>query len=87
MTDATPAANMAKYDRAELGIDGNAGFALLGPDLQEGEAEFVEVVQRKDEPLHIAECRAATAAFAKLKERLGLPTLSYYIGPSHPRHV
>lgn len=30
-------------DRAELGIDGNCGFALLGPDLQEGEAEFVEI--------------------------------------------
>ena len=30
-------------ERAELGIDGNCGFALLGPDLQEGEAEFVEI--------------------------------------------
>lgn len=30
-------------ERAELGIDGNCGFALLGPNLQEGEAEFVEI--------------------------------------------
>lgn len=30
-------------ERAELGIDGNCGFALLGPDIQEGEAEFVEI--------------------------------------------
>lgn len=32
-----------KYERAQLGIDGNCGFALLGPNLQEGEAEFVEI--------------------------------------------
>lgn len=30
-------------DRAEFGIDGNCGFALLGENLQEGEAEFVEI--------------------------------------------
>ena len=30
-------------ERAELGIDGNCGFALLGVNLQEGEAEFVEI--------------------------------------------
>ena len=30
-------------ERAGLGIDGNCGFALLGADLQEGEAEFVEI--------------------------------------------
>ena len=29
--------------RAELGVDGDNGFALLGPNLQEGEAEFVEI--------------------------------------------
>lgn len=34
-----------KYGRAELGIDGNCGFALLGPNLQEGEAEFVEIAE------------------------------------------
>jgi hypothetical protein len=32
-----------QYGRAELGIDGNCGFALIGPNLQEGEAEFVEI--------------------------------------------
>ena len=30
-------------ERAEIGIDGNCGFALLGEDLQVGEAEFVEI--------------------------------------------
>lgn len=29
--------------RVELGVDGNNGFALLGVNLQEGEAEFVEI--------------------------------------------
>jgi len=29
--------------RAELGIEGNFGFALIGENLQEGEAEFVEI--------------------------------------------
>jgi hypothetical protein len=48
-----------QYGRAVLGIDGNAGFALLGGDLQEGEAEFVEVKQIGNEPLSAAECRAA----------------------------
>jgi len=73
-------------NRAELGVDGNCGFALLGENIQEGEAEFVEVVKLKDEPLHIAESRAATKAFNRLKERLGRPDLSYFIGSSHPRY-
>lgn len=30
-------------ERAELGIDGNAAFALLGEDLQVGESEWVEL--------------------------------------------
>lgn len=30
-------------ERAELGIDGNCGFALLGENIQEGEAEFCEI--------------------------------------------
>lgn len=30
-------------ERAQLGIDGNCGFALLGENLQEGESEFVEI--------------------------------------------
>lgn len=63
-------------NRAILSVDGNCGCALYGANLQEGEAEFVEVVPRKDEPLHEAEARACWAAFKKLKDRLGLP-LSY----------
>lgn len=74
-----------EMQRAELGIDGNAGFALIGENIQEGECEFVTVDQRNDEPLHVAECRAATKAYNNLKERLGIEHLSYSIGPSHPR--
>jgi hypothetical protein len=75
-----------KIQRAELGVDGNCGFALLGENIQEGEAEFVEVVQMKDEPLHAAEARAAAKAYRALKSRLGLEHLSYFIGESHPRY-
>lgn len=74
-------------NRAELGVDGNAGYALLGENLQEGEAEFVEVVQYKDEPLHVAEARAASTAYRRLKDRLGMPGLSYYLDESHPRYA
>jgi hypothetical protein len=65
---------------AELGIDGNAAYALLGPNLHEGEAEFVQVEQG-DELLSSAEMRAAKQALAKLRARLGQPELSYYLGP------
>jgi hypothetical protein len=35
------------YDRAELGVDGNAAFALLGENIQEGDTEFVEIAEPK----------------------------------------
>ncbi len=73
--------NGVNYNRAELGIDGNAGYALLGPNIQEGEAEFVTVVQADDELLSSAEMRAAKLALARLRGRLGMPNLSYYLGP------
>lgn len=71
-------------ERARLGIDGNAGFALLGEDVQIGECEFVEVVQIGDELKSRSEIRAAKQAFIKLKNRLGRPDLSYYFDRSHP---
>lgn len=75
--------------RAELGVDGNCGFALVGEDLQVGEAEFVEI--QTDAPKPSARWErdaeiAATKALRKLEARLG-EKLSYYIGPSHPRHT
>ncbi len=73
--------NGVNYNRAELGIDGNAGYALLGPNIQVGEAEFVTVEQDNNELLSHAEMRAAKRAFNLLKARLGQPELSFYLGP------
>ena len=73
------------YIRAELGIDSNAGYALLGENLQDGEAEFVTVEHDDDELLSLAEMRAAKQALAKLRARLGMPDLSYYLGPGLSR--
>lgn len=70
--------------RAILSIDGNAGCALLGSDLHAGEAEFVTIEQREDEPLHEAETRACWAAFNALKTRLNKPDLSYVWYPRRP---
>lgn len=82
--------------RAELGIDGNCGFALLGEDLQIGEAEFVEIKmppEASKDPLRYqnsewnrAAVRAATAAYKALKARLPDQEFSYYLGSSHPDH-
>lgn len=83
-------------DRAELGIDGNAGFALLGEDLQSGEAEFVEIdlpLEASKDPnrYHKSEWVkaakiASTKAYRALKARLPDRQFSYYLGPSHPDH-
>lgn len=84
-------------ERAEIGIDGNCGFALLGEDLQVGEAEFVEIalpIEASKDPnryRHSEWCdaaeRAATAAYRALKTRLEPRVFSYFLGPSHPRHL
>lgn len=76
-------------ERAELGVDGNAAFALLGSDIQSGEAEFVEI--ETDAPRGTSEYdRAASTAAAKayriLKERLAPREFSYFLGTSHPKH-
>ena len=84
-------------ERAELGIDGNAGFALLGGDLQMGVAEFVEIAlppEASKDPnrYHHSEwCAAAktaaTLAWLNLRERLKPKAISYYLGSSHPDHL
>lgn len=67
-----------QYGSARLFIDGNAGCALLGPDLQEGEAEF-EIVgpHLKGDTASSPEQRAMTQALRKLKERCGGVSLPY----------
>ena len=84
-------------ERAQLGVDGNCGFALLGDNLQSGEAEFVEIDYKYRWPQNsglrdagkiilgsYAERIAAQKALDKLKARLGRDDLSFYFGPSHP---
>jgi len=70
--------------RAILSVDGNAGCALLGENLQEGEVEFVTVEQRPDELLYMAETRACFLALKALRARLGCPDLSYAWYPRRP---
>jgi hypothetical protein len=67
--------------KARVGIDGNCGFALLGDDLQEGESEFVEI----EEPYDIdAQRFACYLALEKLRVRLNMPLLSWFMDESHP---
>lgn len=86
-----------KMERAELGVDGNAGFVLLGDDLQSGEAEFVVIDMpseaskdpnryHKSEWLDAAK-RASSAAYRTVKQRLADRKFSYYLGKSHPDYL
>jgi len=68
-------------DRAEISIDGDTAFALLGEDLQVGESEYVvidDAFRAKHPGLGTRELQwaAGREAFEKLKARLGRP-LSY----------
>ena len=84
-------------ERAELGIDGNAGFALLGDNLQSGEAEFVTIdlppeASKDPNRYHKSEWvsaakRAINLAYRALKARLSDRQFSYYLGQSHPDYL
>jgi len=71
-------------ERAMLGVDGSCGFALLGENIQEGEAEFVEVDNNNENLGSVNERIACGKAFDNLKKRLGRSDLSYWFGLSHP---
>ena len=75
--------------RAELAIDGNAGFALVGEDIQSGNAEFETINGYTGGPMNAEQYKEAkkaiNRAFQRLKARYK-GELSYYIGPSHPDH-
>jgi hypothetical protein len=75
-----------EYNRAEVGIDGNCGYALLGPNIQAGEAEFVEIKHHEDPAIN-PERHAWGHALHKLRKRLELPNLSYFIGPAGKSNV
>ena len=59
------------YERAEVGIDGNCGYALLGANIQEGECEFVEIRYSSRESPDVSERRAWGEALSNLRKRLG----------------
>ena len=61
---------------AVLGVDGNAAYALLGPNLQEGEAEFRGVADGMA-PLRKRQRDACLVALSTLRHRLGQPDLAY----------
>jgi hypothetical protein len=63
-----------EYGSVRLSMDGNAGCALLGPDLMEGEVCFVEVgphLKIKGETASSPERRAMAQAMRKMRERCG----------------
>ena len=75
-----------EQDRVQLGVDGNQGFALLGDNIQTGEAEFSEINYSETDAngkiiaASFAERKAATRAFSKLKDRLKKPEMSFTSG-------
>lgn len=75
---------LLQYTRVQLSVDGDAGMALLGANIQEGESEFVDVEQLQDEALHDAQVRACFQAFQRLKNRLNRTDLSYFWYPVRP---
>lgn len=50
--------------KTQIGVDGNAAFALLGDNLQEGVAEFVEI---KDGDVSTAQIQACCLLAEKIK--------------------
>lgn len=62
--------------RIELGIDGDQGYALLGSNLQEGEAEFVSLESCKNS--QNPKILAMGIALKNLKKRLDIE-LDFYI--------
>jgi hypothetical protein len=75
-----PDVNEVEMEMAQLGIDGNCGFALWGIDLQNGEAEFVEITGDTLDD----KTKACTLALQALRKRLNKPGLGYYFRESHP---
>ena len=67
-------------ERVELGVDGDSAYALLGPDLQEGESEWVtinSVAPRGSTEWRHEAIAAAIKAYYKLWERMPDRKLTY----------
>ena len=83
MTIPDEAVQAAPNERAVVGLDGNAGYSLLGDDLQVGESEFVTVNYDKNTAAYICELRAIRQAHHNLETRLGR-RIPFHHGPGHP---
>ena len=66
------------WGRAKVGIDGSHGFALLGDNLQEGEAEFV-AIEGWPRATYKQERAAWGSALRKLEDRLGSGPMRYEV--------
>ena len=73
-----------KYTTAVISMDGNMACCLVGENLQEGEAEFVDPQEAPDiyTCLKDKEKWAMTQAHKRLCTRLGV-RLGYYINAPH----
>lgn len=82
-----PVHDLRPLEMAELGVEGDRGFALLGTDLQEGESEFEKILT--DAPpgsseWRVAALQAISIAHGRLKTRLPDQQFSTFLGESHP---
>lgn len=71
-----------ELQRAILNIDGSHACALLGENIQDGEAEFVEIVYPNGKNASDAyryERKAAFVALNNLRKRLGIE-ITYALG-------
>jgi Protein of unknown function (DUF1653) len=66
-----------------VGVDGNCGFAVYGANLQEGEAEFVQVRDGFGS-LQERQRRACGYALQILRDRLGIASVPCVLHESHP---
>jgi len=66
------------WGRAQVGLDGSHGFALLGENLQEGEAEF-SPIEGWPNATYRQERAAWGRALKALEERLGSGPLRYEV--------
>lgn len=77
---ATHSSEPKDWGRAKVGVDGNCGFALLGEDLQSGEAEFSEIEPATAKRSRYRQERAAWGrALSALEKRLGSGPLRYEV--------
>ena len=71
---------LREFDRAELGVDGDCAFALLGSDIQSGECVFIKIPNFNKHTSWHQQVSCAKSALKILRDRLGKPELSYFLG-------